>query len=185
MKAFIVLLAVAYAAAEADPQWIYNSPMVAPLTYNTVVKPIEYKPVEYKTVEYKFPEIKPVEYKAPEVKPVQYVVKPYAAMPTVYNQYNPYMYTMPYLMPQVKTYSDDSKSEMEYAGKGTYYAESAGAIHKAKREAEADPALIYSGYYPTTYNYKPAVYSNAWGYNTPLTYNAAWTMPYAYNQWYY
>merc|ERR1712112_806051 len=33
-----------------------------------------------------------------------------------------------------------------YAGAGRYVANSAGVVHVAKREAEADPALLYGGY---------------------------------------
>merc|ERR1719187_2426393 len=33
-----------------------------------------------------------------------------------------------------------------YAGAGRYVANSAGVVHVAKREAEADPALLYGAY---------------------------------------
>merc|ERR1712027_116812 len=64
---------------------------------------------------------------------------------------------MPYYKPmhvQAKTYSNDAMKPMGYAGKGLYHAESAGAVHIAKREAEADPALIYNSgvHYPMTYS---------------------------------
>merc|ERR1712122_144692 len=54
---------------------------------------------------------------------------------------------------QAKTYSNDAMKPMGYAGKGMYHAESAGAVHIAKREAEADPALIYNSgvHHPMTY----------------------------------
>merc|ERR1719322_1953873 len=51
-------------------------------------------------------------------------------------------------------YSNDAVSAAGYAAKGQYVANSAGVVHVAKREAEADPALLYSGL----------------GYATPLAY---------------
>merc|ERR1719450_1421078 len=42
-------------------------------------------------------------------------------------------------------YSNDAVSAAGYAAKGQYVANSAGVVHVAKREAEADPALLYSG----------------------------------------
>merc|ERR1719178_645240 len=44
-----------------------------------------------------------------------------------------------------KVYSNDAVSAAGYASKGQYVANSAGVVHIAKREAEADPALLYSG----------------------------------------
>merc|ERR1712117_816669 len=42
-------------------------------------------------------------------------------------------------------YSNDAVGAAGYAAKGQYVANSAGVVHVAKREAEADPALLYSG----------------------------------------
>merc|ERR1719362_2542544 len=42
-------------------------------------------------------------------------------------------------------YSNDAVGSAGYAAKGQYIANSAGVVHIAKREAEADPALLYSG----------------------------------------
>merc|ERR1712012_1526628 len=39
----------------------------------------------------------------------------------------------------------DAVGAAGYAAKGQYVANSAGVVHVAKREAEADPALLYSG----------------------------------------
>jgi len=70
--------------------------------------------------------------------------------------------------PAVGTYSNDAaKFTPAYAAKGQYVANSGGAVHVAKREAdaEADPALLYSnawGY--TGYPYAATTYG-AWGYN--------------------
>merc|ERR1719362_2394010 len=44
-----------------------------------------------------------------------------------------------------KVYSNDAVGAAGYATKGQYVANSAGVVHVAKREAEADPALLYSG----------------------------------------
>merc|ERR1719331_1766937 len=44
-----------------------------------------------------------------------------------------------------KVYSNDAVGAAGYASKGQYVANSAGVVHIAKREAEADPALLYSG----------------------------------------
>merc|ERR1712020_577107 len=71
------------------------------------------------------------------------------------------------------SYADDSVKPFDYAAKGKYMANSAGTIHKAKREAEADPALVYSsGIIPTTYTsgiYNTAGIYNAGIYSTGLT----------------
>merc|ERR1712241_1566043 len=102
------------------------------------------------------------------VHPTQSVVYKQAVQPVVYKQaVQPVMYTKPvvpmvYNTPIVQkvqpvnymagSYADDSVKPFDYAAKGKYMANSAGTIHKAKREAEADPALIYSsGIIPTTY----------------------------------
>merc|ERR550539_2230850 len=44
-----------------------------------------------------------------------------------------------------RVYSNDAVGAAGYANKGNYVANSAGVVHIAKREAEADPALLYSG----------------------------------------
>merc|ERR1719213_888285 len=44
-----------------------------------------------------------------------------------------------------KVYSNDAVGAAGYAAKGQYVANSAGVVHVAKREAEADPAILYSG----------------------------------------
>merc|ERR1712226_1455392 len=70
--------------------------------------------------------------------------------------------------PAVGTYSNDAaKFTPAYAAKGQYVANSGGAVHVAKRDAdaEADPSLLYSnawGY--TGYPYAATTYG-AWGYN--------------------
>merc|ERR1719216_417585 len=60
-------------------------------------------------------------------------------------------------------YANDAVSAAGYANKGNYVANSAGVVHIAKREAEADPALLYSGLgYAapyTTYAHAPVAYA--------------------------
>merc|ERR1712088_1017173 len=94
--------------------------------------------------------------------------------PVVYSK--PLVYTTP-IVQKIQpvnyvagSYADDSVKPFDYAAKGKYIANSAGTIHKAKREAEAeaDPALLYgSGIIPTTYT--TGLY-NTGLYNTHLTY---------------
>merc|ERR1719463_307762 len=61
-----------------------------------------------------------------------------------------------------KVYSNDAVGAAGYAAKGQYVANSAGVVHVAKREAEADPAILYSGL----------------GYAAPLAYAAPITYAY-------
>merc|ERR1712241_296549 len=135
------------------------------------------------------------------VHPTQSVVYKQAVQPVVYKQaVQPVMYTKPvvYSKPLVYTtpivqkvqpvnymagsYADDSVKPFDYAAKGKYIANSAGPIHKAKREAEAeaDPALLYgSGIIPTTYTagvYNTAGINNTGLYNNGL-YNTRLTYP--------
>merc|ERR1711992_356898 len=81
------------------------------------------------------------------VHPTQSVVYKQAVQPVVYKQaVQPVMYTKP-VVPLV--YNTPIVQKVQPV---KYMANSAGTIHKAKREAEADPALVYSsGIIPTTY----------------------------------
>merc|ERR1719211_555785 len=123
------------------------------------------------------------------VHPTQSVVYKQAVQPVVYKQaVQPVMYTKPvvYSKPLVYTTPIVQKVQpFDYAAKGKYIANSAGTIHKAKREAEAeaDPALLYgSGIIPTTYT--AGVYNTAGIYNTGLyntgLYNTHLTYPTTY-----
>ena len=74
-------------------------------------------------------------------------------------------------------YANDAVSAAGYAHKGQYVANSAGVVHVAKREAEADPALLYGGlgyaglgYAATTYAHAPVAV--AYGKSAPCV-NAA------------
>merc|ERR1719308_411457 len=51
-----------------------------------------------------------------------------------------------------------------YAGAGRYVANSAGVVHVAKREAEADPALLYGGYGYAGLGYAGLGYAGYAGY---------------------
>merc|ERR1712072_1576249 len=65
-------------------------------------------------------------------------------------------------------YSNDAVSAAGYAAKGQYIANSAGVVHVAKREAEADPQLLYKSILPaTTYVQKPVVYQTPVVYKQP------------------
>merc|ERR1719429_1015267 len=132
---------VAKREAEADAQ------MILPVTtygHQTLVHPTQ--SVVYKQA------MQPVVYKQ-AVQPVMYT-KP--VVPLVYN--TPIVQKVQPVNYMAGSYADDSVKPFDYAAKGKYMANSAGTIHKAKREAEADPALVYSTGlthlgYPTTYHY--------------------------------
>merc|ERR1739844_19621 len=170
---------VAKREAEADAQ------MILPVTtygHQTLVHPTQsvvYKqavqPVVYKQA------VQPVVYKQ-AVQPVMYT------KPVVYSK--PLVYTTPIVQKiqpvnyMAGSYADDSVKPFDYAAKGKYIANSAGTIHKAKREAEAeaDPALLYgSGIIPTTYT--SGIYNTAGVYNTGL-YNTHLTYPSVYGHHY-
>merc|ERR1712186_239887 len=85
------------------------------------------------------------------VHPTQSVVYKQAVQPVIYTKpVVPLVYNTPIVQKvqpvnyMAGSYADDSVKPFDYAAKGKYMANSAGTIHKAKREAEADPALVYS-----------------------------------------
>jgi len=125
---------VAKREAEADPQLLYKSILPA-TTY--VQKPVVYQtPVVYKQPEVFYKQPEAVVYKQPEVVYKQAV--PMAYKPVVYNA----PVVAPVMTPllKAKTYSNDAVKPEDYAAKGMYHAENAGAVHIAKREA--DPYTI-------------------------------------------
>merc|ERR1719213_1103834 len=70
-----------------------------------------------------------------------------------------------------KVYSNDAVGAAGYAAKGQYVANSAGVVHVAKREAEADPALLYSGLgYAAPLAYTHATYAAAHAVVAPYAY---------------
>merc|ERR1712020_703128 len=101
------------------------------------------------------------------VHPTQSVVYKQAVQPVVYTKpVVPLVYNTPIVQKvqpvnyMAGSYADDSVKPFDYAAKGKYMANSAGTIHKAKREAEADPALVYSsGIYNTAGIYNAGIYS--------------------------
>merc|ERR1712154_552478 len=131
MKTLLVLsAAVAAASAEADPQFLYHG--YAPAAYyNSYVNPFLY------------PTLKKVE--EPKVEKAEEEMK--VETPMVYSPYlhHPYAFNYPYphhpyapYMPVVKAAEEEKKVE--------------------KREAEADPYLLYNThYYP--YNHYSAYYA--------------------------
>ena len=140
------------AEPEADPQFLLNA---HPLAY--AATPYTYiKP----QVELKKVEVKPIEYKTVEIKPVEYkkveLKTVAAATPIAYN-YNvmPYVYSTPYAHSMVRI---------------------------AKREAEADPALVSSTAFPYAHTALPMTYAaKPWAH--PLTYAHTWAHPYAAYPW--
>jgi hypothetical protein len=87
--------------------------------------------------------------------------------PVAFNQYYPSVYGI-----KTPTYSNDAVSPFAYANKGQYYANSAGTVHIAKREAEAEAEAYhgYNSYYPRTYGGYGNVYGNGYtGYNGGYT----------------
>merc|ERR1712061_32915 len=144
---FLVILALAVAvSAEADPQLMYNTygagwPITSyvqkPLV-STYAKPVVYtKPVAYHAAS---PGVSHTVLKR-EAEPYHHVmpVTTYGAMPvTTYTSgYYPYTHGV-----KTPTYSNDAVTPFGYAGKGQYVANSAGVVHVAKREAEADAQMI-------------------------------------------
>ncbi len=88
-----------------------------------------------------------------------YVSTPYVSTPYISTPYH--AYPSVYGLHHLKTYSNDAVKPEGYAAKGQYVAETAGSLHVAKREAEADPAVVYRSpsFYPYTTPYFRSVYS--------------------------
>jgi hypothetical protein len=113
----------------------------------------------------------------------------YAANPMVYGYANPMVYSgvaqapINYNGVTAKTYANDfSPFTQGYAGKGMYVADSVGARHVAKREAEAEPQFPYNAMYNTPLAYN-AMYNTPLAYNTyanPMIYSAAVAQPVVY-----
>merc|ERR1712061_497535 len=102
-----------------------------------------------------------------EAEPYHHVmpVTTYGAVPAVTYTSGYYPYTHGVKTP---TYSNDAVTPFDYAAKGQYVANSAGVVHVAKREAEADPQLLYKSILPaTTYVQKPMVYQTPVVYKQP------------------
>merc|ERR1719219_3332452 len=198
MKVLCILALAVAVSAEADPQLLYKS--LLPTTY--VQKPLVYNTPVVKPVVYNTPVVQPLVYKQavpqyqahsagvshtvlkreaeadPQLLYGGYQTYGYPAVhqPVVYKK--PLVYSAPVVAPvvtPVKTY-------FNYAAKGQYIANSAGVVHVAKREAEADPQLLYKSILPaTTYVQKPVVYQTPVVYKQPeVVYKQA--VPVAYKQ---
>merc|ERR1712038_194070 len=140
-----------------------------------VQKPVVYQtPVVYKQPEVIYKQPEAVVYKQPEVVYKQAVPVAYKqAVPVVHK---PIVYSAPVVAPVVtpllkaKTYSNDAVKPEDYAAKGKYHAENAGAVHIAKREA--DPYTIgYNTFQtsPTSFASAPIVAAQQPAFSTGLT----------------
>jgi len=182
MKFLVVLALFALAAAEpeaeADPYFYYHTAAYQPYNYGYHYPYTYGWNYPYNYGHYALPVAKPVEPVVKEAEPVEKaevkVEEPKAVVPT----YVPYTYTHPYAYnyPAV-TYGALKPYH--------YYANSGGAVHIVKREAEAeaDPKSWYSHY---GYHY-PNYYSGYYGYNSyyrPYTYGYH-GYPYTYGRYYY
>merc|ERR1712027_98044 len=161
---------------------VYNTPIVKPVVYNTpVVQPLVYKQAvpQYQahSAGVSHTVLKREAEADPQLLYGGYQTYGYPAVkPIVYNK--PVVYSAPVVAPvvaPVKTYANDAVKPFNYAAKGQYIANSAGVVHVAKREAEADPQLLYKSILPaTTYVQKPVVYQTPVVkpvvYNTPVVY---------------
>jgi len=195
MKVLCILALAVAVSAEANHHLLYKSLLPTttyvqkPLVYNTPVVNTYAKPVVYNT-----PVVQPLVYKQavpqyqahsagvshtvlkreaeadPQLLYGGYKTYGYPAVqPLVYNK--PLVYSAPVVAPvvtPVKTYANDAVKPFNYAAKGQYIANSAGVVHVAKREAEADPQLLYKSILPaTTYVQKPVVYQTPVVYKQP------------------
>merc|ERR1712186_199880 len=196
MKVLCILALAVAVSAEANHHLLYKSLLPTttyvqkPLVYNTpVVNTYAAKPVVYNT-----PVVQPLVYKQavpqyqahsagvshtvlkreaeadPQLLYGRYKTYGYPAVqPVVYTK--PIVYSAPVVAPvvtPVKTYANDAVKPFNYAAKGQYIANSAGVVHVAKREAEADPQLLYKSILPaTTYVQKPVVYQTPVVYKQP------------------
>ncbi len=110
------------------------------------------------------------------------------SMPLAYNYgYMPYAAHYPIVPVMPKLVTDDrmKADTPDYANKGEYVADNGAIVHLAKREAEADPALLYSSFaYPYAFNrayYTAAPVARTY---TTLGYNN-WGLRYPYaGLWY-
>merc|ERR1711890_65814 len=173
MKMFVVLALAALAAAEpeADPQLLLGGIHGVHTPYTHVAPVSTYSSPLLRTL------VNPVKPITPAVKTVVPEVKTVLSTPLVstYSQY-PYGVAHPYgviAAPRsiITNYKDSEHYTAEATplgkalGEPSYVAKNGEVVHEVqKREAEADPALFYSGltHTPTTYNT---------GVVNPITYN--------------
>merc|ERR1712113_447978 len=149
--------------AEADPALIYTNtlPAVHSTVHSTVHSPLVYTSGLHAPVVYKTPVQTPVVYKSAVQTPVVYksavqtpvVYNSAVQTPVVYNSavHTPVVYNTPLTTPLLSKVFPSLKTAPVVS-------------HIAKREAEADPALLYTA-----------------GLHTPLVYNTAVHHPFVYN----
>merc|ERR1712038_1619335 len=149
--------------AEADPALIYTNtlPAVHSTVHSTVHSPLVYTSGLHAPVVYKTPVQTPVVYNSAVQTPVVYksavqtpvVYKSAVQTPVVYNSavHTPVVYNTPLPTPLLSKVFPSLKTAPVVS-------------HIAKREAEADPALLYTA-----------------GLHTPLVYNTAVHHPFVYN----
>merc|ERR1712062_837253 len=139
--------------AEADPALIYTNtlPAVHSTVQSTVHSPLVYTSGLHAPVVYKTPVQTPVVYNSAVQTPVVY--KSAVQTPVVYNSavHTPVVYNTPLTTPLLSKVFPSLKTAPVVS-------------HIAKREAEADPALLYTA-----------------GLHTPLVYNTAVHHPFVYN----
>merc|ERR1712048_983060 len=139
--------------AEADPALIYTNtlPAVHSTVQSTVHSPLVYTSGLHAPVVYNTPIQTPVVYKSAVQTPVVY--KSAVQTPVVYNSavHTPLVYNTPLATPLLSKVFPSLKTAPVVS-------------HIAKREAEADPALLYTA-----------------GLHTPLVYNTAVHHPFVYN----
>merc|ERR1711944_306024 len=183
---FLVILALAVAvSAEADPQLLYNYPTAAWPATSYIQKPLVTSYVQ-KPLVYTKPVItKPVEYHAasPGVSHTVLKREAEAYYPYMHTTYTAPVYTAPVYSPygvKTPTYSNDAITPFGYAAKGQYVANSAGVVHVAKREAEADAQVLMHTMPVTTYAHQPVVYKQPVQpvvYTKPVVYNTPLVTP--------
>merc|ERR1712113_883553 len=139
--------------AEADPALIYTNtlPAVHSTVQSTVHSPLVYTSGLHAPVVYNSAVQTPVVYKSAVQTPVVY--KSAVQTPVVYNSavHTPVVYNTPLTTPLLSKVFPSLKTAPVVS-------------HIAKREAEADPALLYTA-----------------GLHTPLVYNTAVHHPFVYN----
>merc|ERR1712113_1084902 len=139
--------------AEADPALIYTNtlPAVHSTVHSTVHSPLVYTSGLHAPVVYKTPVQTPVVYNSAVQTPVVY--KSAVQTPVVYKSavHTPVVYNTPLTTPLLSKVFPSLKTAPVVS-------------HIAKREAEADPALLYTA-----------------GLHTPLVYNTAVHHPFVYN----
>merc|ERR1712186_69773 len=156
MKVLCILALAVAVSAEANHHLLYKS-LLPTTTY--VQKPLVYNTPVVNTYA-----AKPVVYNTPVVQPLVYK----QAVPVVAPKYQAHSPVVTPVVSPVKTYANDAVKPFNYAAKGQYIANSAGVVHVAKREAEADPQLLYKSILPaTTYVQKPMVYQTPMVYKQP------------------